>query len=308
MLCSRAFRSSALSSTPPLRHGLEDGTRCCAVKPCNRRSSSAGFRGKFQRAGAVRESDLDGVGLVASAGGTRRAGTEPELHIRGRITFLGGSMRDPELVARAQHAAARLESAWERWRALQGLGETPAQPVVGYVGYALREPWGQPRAVIGFSAEEAERLAEFLEHSTTDSALEVAQRQVPNQPNQPNQQPAPSPPVAAAGKRSGAGGKQTAASRAAASAASPAVAAPAAPPPPAPPASAPVAAAPAANPEALAVTSQLPGSQRRHSFLPGISARLKSTGAVSAAPVTIVWTRDGQAPARVQTFSCPRFS
>ena len=40
-------------------------------------------------------------------------------------------MRDPELVARAQRAAARLESAWERWNAHQGLGETPAQPVVG---------------------------------------------------------------------------------------------------------------------------------------------------------------------------------
>jgi len=77
-------------------------------------------------------------------------------------------MRDPELVARAQRAAARLESAWERWRALQGLGETPAQPVVGYVGYALKEPWGQPRAVIGFSADEAERLAEFLERDSSD--------------------------------------------------------------------------------------------------------------------------------------------
>ncbi len=82
-------------------------------------------------------------------------------------------MRDPELVARAQRAAARLESAWERWRALQGLGETPAQPVVGYVGYALKEPWGQPRAVIGFSADEAERLAEFLERGTTDRAIEL---------------------------------------------------------------------------------------------------------------------------------------
>ena len=95
-------------------------------------------------------------------------------------------MRDPELVARAQRAAARLESAWERWRALQGLGETPAQPVVGYVGYALKEPWGQPRAVIGFSAEEAERLAEFLEgggsdHGAADRALELAQRHVPDQ-------------------------------------------------------------------------------------------------------------------------------
>jgi len=77
-------------------------------------------------------------------------------------------MRDPELVARAQHAAARLETAWERWRSLQGLAETPAQPVVGYVGYALKEPWGQPRAVIGFSADEAERLAEFLEHDNAD--------------------------------------------------------------------------------------------------------------------------------------------
>ena len=96
-------------------------------------------------------------------------------------------MRDPELVARAQHAAVHLESAWERWRALQGLGETPAQPVVGYVGYALKEPWGQPRAVIGFSAEEAERLAELLEGGSTsdlgaaDRGIEVAQRHVPGQ-------------------------------------------------------------------------------------------------------------------------------
>ena len=78
-------------------------------------------------------------------------------------------MRDPEQVARAQHAAARLESAWERWRSLQGMADTPAQPVVGYVGYALKEPWGQPRAVIGFSADEAERLAEFLEHGNSDA-------------------------------------------------------------------------------------------------------------------------------------------
>jgi hypothetical protein len=97
-------------------------------------------------------------------------------------------MRDPELVTRAQHAAARLESAWERWRALQGLEETPAQPVVGYVGYALKEPWEQPRAVIGFSADEAERLAEFLERGVSDNggAAELgrqdASRHVPMQP------------------------------------------------------------------------------------------------------------------------------
>jgi len=100
-------------------------------------------------------------------------------------------MRDPELVARAQRAAARLESAWERWRALQGMGETPAQPVVGYVGYALKEPWGQPRAVIGLSAEEAERLAEFLERGSssdrgvTDSGLDRGRPVVPDQPGTP---------------------------------------------------------------------------------------------------------------------------
>jgi hypothetical protein len=140
-------------------------------------------------------------------------------------------MRDPDLVARAQHAAARLESAWERWRALQGLGETPAQPVVGYVGYALREPWGQPRAVIGFSAEEAERLAELLErgtsdYGTADLGLERANQHVPDQPT-----------------------------------------------------TQPFAVTSAIKPDILAVTSQLPGSQLGHSFLPGSDARLRNTRA-----------------------------
>jgi hypothetical protein len=72
-------------------------------------------------------------------------------------------MRDPELVARAQRAAARLESAWEQWRALHGLAIAPAQPVVSYVGYSLTEPWGEPRVVIGIDADEAEFLADFLD-------------------------------------------------------------------------------------------------------------------------------------------------
>jgi hypothetical protein len=134
-------------------------------------------------------------------------------------------MRDPELVARAQRAAARLESAWERWRALQGLGETPAQPVIGYVGYALKEPWGQPRAVIGFSAEEAERLAEFLERGdgTAGVDVECARRHVPAQ---------------SAAQLFAVGS--------------------------------------AVNPDILAVTSQLSGSQLRHSFLLGSGDRLKN--------------------------------
>ena len=77
-------------------------------------------------------------------------------------------MREAELVARAHRAAAQLETAWERWRTLHGLAETPAQPVVSYVGHALREPWGQPRVVIGISAEEADSLAEYLAASVCD--------------------------------------------------------------------------------------------------------------------------------------------
>ena len=98
-------------------------------------------------------------------------------------------MRDPELVARAQRAATRLESAWEQWRALHGLAVAPGQPVVSYVGYSLKEPWGEPRVVIGIDADEAEYLAEFLDRD------ECAQRgQVPPQQAQPQQIPVQSGP------------------------------------------------------------------------------------------------------------------
>jgi hypothetical protein len=87
-------------------------------------------------------------------------------------------MRDPELVARAQRAATRLESAWEEWRALHGLAVAPAQPVVSYVGYSLNEPWGEPRVVIGIDADEAEFLADFLDR---DECAGAAQQAPPHQ-------------------------------------------------------------------------------------------------------------------------------
>ena len=46
-------------------------------------------------------------------------------------------------------------AAWTRGR--------PGQPVVSYVGYSLKDPWGEPRVVIGINADEAEYLAEFLD-------------------------------------------------------------------------------------------------------------------------------------------------
>jgi hypothetical protein len=72
-------------------------------------------------------------------------------------------MRDPELVARAERGARRLESAWENWREQHGLATAPGQPIVSYVGYSLTEPWGEPRVVIGIDADEAEYLADFLD-------------------------------------------------------------------------------------------------------------------------------------------------
>jgi hypothetical protein len=72
-------------------------------------------------------------------------------------------MRDPELMQRADRAAIALEEAWERWRAMHGLGSEPLPPVSSYVGYSLEEPWGQPRVVFGLRADEAELLATLLD-------------------------------------------------------------------------------------------------------------------------------------------------
>jgi hypothetical protein len=96
-------------------------------------------------------------------------------------------MRDPELVARAQRAAARLESSWEHWRALHGLAVAPGQPVVSYVGYSLTEPWGEPRVVVGIGADEAEFLADYLDRDDCAVAVQlpVQQSLVPEQPQPP---------------------------------------------------------------------------------------------------------------------------
>jgi hypothetical protein len=72
-------------------------------------------------------------------------------------------MRDPDLVFRAQLAAAALEGAWHRWRVVHGLTADPTPTVSSYVGYSLEEPWGQPRVVFGLAAEDAEQLATLLE-------------------------------------------------------------------------------------------------------------------------------------------------
>jgi hypothetical protein len=64
---------------------------------------------------------------------------------------------------RADRAAIALEEAWERWRAMHGLGTEPLPPVSSYVGYSLEEPWGQPRVVFGLRADEAELLASLLD-------------------------------------------------------------------------------------------------------------------------------------------------
>jgi hypothetical protein len=87
-------------------------------------------------------------------------------------------MRDPELVVRAQRAATRLESAWDQWRALHGFAVAPGQPAVSYVGYSLKEPWGEPRVVIGIDADEAGYLAEFLDRDECAQRLPIPHQQV----------------------------------------------------------------------------------------------------------------------------------
>jgi hypothetical protein len=104
-------------------------------------------------------------------------------------------MRDPELVARAERGARRLESAWEKWRAQHGLAVAPGQPIVSYVGYSLTEPWGEPRVVIGIDADEAEYLADFLDRE------DGAQVQLPRQQAAsaaPPVSPSAAPPVSPA--------------------------------------------------------------------------------------------------------------
>ena len=79
-------------------------------------------------------------------------------------------MPDPRLVTRAQRAATMLERAWERWRSAHGLAAEPLPPVSSYVGYSIEEPWGRPRVVFGVAAEDAERLAAFLQDSLDGGA------------------------------------------------------------------------------------------------------------------------------------------
>ena len=91
-------------------------------------------------------------------------------------------MRDPELVARAQRAATRQESAWEQWRALHGLAVAPGQPVVSYVGYSLKEPWGEPGSSSGSTPKRPEYLAELLDR---DECAQRGQQVLPQQAQLP---------------------------------------------------------------------------------------------------------------------------
>ena len=148
------------------------------------------------------------------------------------------TLRDPDLVVRAQRAASALERAWDRWRTLHGLGAEPMPPASSYVGYSLAEPWGQPRVVFGVAAEDAEQLAALLDrHECAGPAgphqLEPAGRTsagvpsagvpsagvpsagLPPAPRTPLPSPAPLPPRAPARppERSGAAGPAAAEGR-----------------------------------------------------------------------------------------------
>ena len=98
------------------------------------------------------------VSATCAGPGVRRWAGRAVVASRGGVT-----LRDPDLIVRAQRAAAELERAWDRWRTVHGLGTGPPPPVSSYVGYSLDEPWGQPRVVLGIAAQEAEQLTALLE-------------------------------------------------------------------------------------------------------------------------------------------------
>ena len=95
-------------------------------------------------------------------------------------------MRDPDLVFRAQLAAASLESAWHRWRVVHGLTADPMPTVSSYVGYSLEEPWGQPRVVFGLAAEDAEQLAGLLERHDCVGPVYAAVAALPGAKDMPS--------------------------------------------------------------------------------------------------------------------------
>jgi hypothetical protein len=86
-------------------------------------------------------------------------------------------MGDPQMVSRAERAAAALERAWERWRIMHGLAAEPTPPVSSYVGYSIEEPWGRPRVVFGVDAAEAELLAALLDRTAGVGAVHLPHQQ-----------------------------------------------------------------------------------------------------------------------------------
>lgn len=105
-------------------------------------------------------------------------------------------MRDPDLIVRAQQAAAVLESAWCRWRKMHGLAAAPQPAVSSYVGYSLDAPWGQPRIVFGICAEEAEQLALLLTRHDCVGPVHAAVSAMDPEHSQ-DEAPAPEPAQAA---------------------------------------------------------------------------------------------------------------
>jgi hypothetical protein len=114
--CSRVFRSSAPSDLLPSRRA---GAR--QVPPKVNAAALDQWNGGSAPVAECRTED-------AAQAGKSPARHIPEGTLPGPVRSQGRVARcDPELVARAQRAATRLESAWEQWRALHGLAVAPGQ-------------------------------------------------------------------------------------------------------------------------------------------------------------------------------------
>jgi hypothetical protein len=83
-------------------------------------------------------------------------------------------MLEPDLTVRAQRAAAELERAWQRWRAMQNPGTESLPPVSSFLGYSMEDPWGQPRVVFGIAASDAEQLTALLDRRDAAGSVYAA--------------------------------------------------------------------------------------------------------------------------------------
>jgi len=141
--CSRVFRSSAPSDLlPSSPRGRPSGTARVNAAALDQWNGGSAPVAECRTEGAVRQGNRPArhipEGTFAGAG--RSQGRAARCVIQNWPHVLSASRRAWICMGTMARAA------WTRGRA--------GQPVVSYVGYSLKDPWSEPRVVIGIDADE----------------------------------------------------------------------------------------------------------------------------------------------------------